>query len=181
MSAGAPRLRGCILAVLATSASAVAIGQDAAPINELAWSDLAPAPTPECREVLAKWNDPEACNGFRVDIEYLRCGAATVALAEAIEGTLVQIVGYAHPLEFEFQGVKRFMLAPPLAACSHPPAPPGNQLIAIEYEPGIDLNRDPVRVIGHIRRGATRFGPYISRYGLRAVSVRPALISELRQ
>ena len=72
----------------------------------------------------------------------------------ALDGVAVRIAGYAHPVDFEFAGVRSFLLAPPLRTdCRHPPPPLPDQVIAVEYEAGIDVSADPVWVEGILQRG----------------------------
>ncbi|WP_170386911.1 DUF3299 domain-containing protein [Ruegeria atlantica] len=68
-----------------------------------------------------------------------------------LEGSIVQIAGYAHPIEFEFRDVKSFLLVPLLSQkCRHPLAPLPDQVISVEFPEGIDITADPVWVTGKI-------------------------------
>lgn len=117
-----------------------------------------------------------------------RCGADKAlsiadhdcAIADVDPGDRpVRIAGYVHPLEFEFRGVRRFILIPPLPRCKHPPPPPPNQMILVDSAVGVDVGFDPVFVTGVLSAEpvSTQLGP--ARYRMQATAVDPAVIPDV--
>ncbi len=97
-----------------------------------------------------------------------------------LEGDLVRIAGYAHPLEFEFKDVKSFLLIPPLSqTCRHPTVPLPDQVISVKYPEGVDITADPVWVTGRIfiRQTQSELAPSI--YWIEASEVIAANIPDV--
>lgn len=144
----------------------------------IGWTDLKAPETPVCRarrERLAKKRD---CAPEPVRVEDWACDNDTVLPRAAA----VRIAGYVHPLEYEFRGVSRFLLSPPLSnACKHPPPPPPNQLIYVEFPPGIDISFDPIFVTGRLTAERFRDGAFATAYRLKATKVEPATIPDVRR
>jgi uncharacterized protein len=58
-----------------------------------------------------------------------------------LDGQRVRIPGYVVPLSFnEQRRATEFFLVPYFGACLHLPPPPPNQIIFVEYAPGVDID-----------------------------------------
>jgi len=175
------RGRGAWIAVAATVAAIVAavtggalVGGPAPPV-QIGWADLRAAGGPECVAWHQLSQSPKICAGVPTDMGYHRCAAATVSF-----NTEVEITGYAHPVAMDFDGVRRFLLMPALAPCRHAPPPMGNQIILVDYPPGIDMSVDPVRLTGHLVTELSLHGLIQVRYRMTATSAVRASHSEVR-
>ncbi|MFD2167691.1 DUF3299 domain-containing protein [Thalassotalea euphylliae] len=74
-------------------------------------------------------------------------------IIEAMDGEHIRIPGFVVPLEFnDKQVATSFFLVPFFGACIHAPPPPPNQIIYVEYEPGVAIASiyDPVWVSGKL-------------------------------
>ncbi|MGV6803800.1 MAG: DUF3299 domain-containing protein [Ruegeria sp.] len=97
-----------------------------------------------------------------------------------LEGDIVLIAGYAHPVEFEFKGVQNFLLVPLLSqTCRHPNAPLPDQVVSVEYPEGVDITADPVWVTGKIfiRQTQNELAPSV--YRIKASDVVTATIPDV--
>jgi len=88
-----------------------------------------------------------------VDVEQDRYQQALVSteVVEEFDQQKIRLPGFVVPLEFsENSVVTTFFLVPYFGACTHEPAPPPNQIIYSEYEPGQLMENlyDPVWVTG---------------------------------
>lgn len=150
-------------------------GADGGP-RDLTWPDLAAVPTAECAAVIEARRGPEApCPPPPYDLAYLRCGLATPPL----EGVRARIAGYVQPLDFEFHGIRAFLLTPPLGACRHPSPPPANQVIHVDAPMGHDVTADPIYITGVLRVETTKGDIAIARWRLEAERIEPALIPDV--
>jgi hypothetical protein len=135
----------------------------------IGWSDLRPAGDFEC----AVWHELsrslEICEGVPQDPGYRQCASRT----NPVEGA-VTIAGYAHPVEIEFEGVRRFLLMPALVPCRHPPPPMANQIILVEYPPGLDMSFDPFFVTGTLTAEVSLEVGIQAHYRMQATAVSPA-------
>ena len=121
-------IAGCLLGAILVSA-ANAVGET----ETLAWQDL----LPELDDTLML-NDGVPW-GERVRLD--------------LNDKAVRIPGFIVPVDFEeTQLVTRFLLVPYFGACIHEPAPPPNQTIYAEFEPGYPLETqwDPIWVEGKL-------------------------------
>ena len=155
---------------LALAAMLVAVPDGAAAEPRLiGWSDLRPGGDFDC----AVWHELsrslEVCEGVPQDPGYRQCEAQT----NEIEGE-VTIAGYAHPVELEFEGVKRFLLMPALVPCKHPPPPMANQIILVDYPPGLDMSFDPFFVTGTLTPEVSLEIGIQAQYRLQATAASPA-------
>jgi len=60
-------------------------------------------------------------------------------MAEALEGVMVRLSGYAVPLKFDGVAVEEFLLVPYIGACVHVPPPPKNQIVLVKSEKPITI------------------------------------------
>jgi len=121
-------IASCLLGAILVSA-ANAVGET----ETLAWQDL----LPELDDTLML-NDGVPW-GERVRLD--------------LNDKAVRIPGFIVPVDFEeTQLVTRFLLVPYFGACIHEPAPPPNQTIYAEFEPGYPLETlwDPIWVEGKL-------------------------------
>jgi len=70
-----------------------------------------------------------------------------------LDGRLVQIPGYALPLETSAIAVTEFLLVPSIGACIHTPVPPPNQMVFVKLNQSYQAKRlyDPVWITGRIK------------------------------
>jgi len=52
-----------------------------------------------------------------------------------------KIPGFMAPIEFNGTKVTRFFLVPTAGACIHTPSPPPNQIILVEYDKGVEIQK----------------------------------------
>jgi hypothetical protein len=98
----------------------------------------------------------------------------------SLDGRVIRIAGYVHPLEFEFKNVRQFLLIPPLRRdCRHPPPPLPDQVISVEYPDGIDVTADPVWVTGELRVQHAKNDIAPASYTLKARAVVDAIIPDV--
>ena len=73
-------------------------------------------------------------------------------LVQELDGRIVQIPGYALPLEFSDAVVTEFLLVPYVGACIHSPPPPPNQIVHVRSRKGFQLSKlyMPVWVTGRM-------------------------------
>ena len=71
-------------------------------------------------------------------------------LVQELDGRIIQIPGYALPLEFSDAAVTEFLLVPYVGACIHSPPPPPNQIVHVRSRKGFQLSQlyMPVWVTG---------------------------------
>lgn len=79
------------------------------------------------------------------------------SLNDALLGEVIEIPGYALPLEFDGVRVTEFLLVPWAGACIHTPPPPSNQIIHVRSPDGFEMRGlfDPVVVSGELRSSDT--------------------------
>jgi len=73
-----------------------------------------------------------------------------------LEGQLVEMPGFALPLEFSDKGVTEFLLVPYLGACIHTPPPPPNQMVFVQLKEPFKLDDiyTPVLITGRMNIAA---------------------------
>ena len=73
-------------------------------------------------------------------------------LVHELDGRIIQIPGYALPLEFSDAVVTEFLLVPYVGACIHSPPPPPNQIVHVRSRKGFQLSKlyMPVWVTGRM-------------------------------
>ena len=73
-------------------------------------------------------------------------------LVDDLDGKVIQIAGYALPLEFSDTAITEFLLVPYVGACIHVPPPPINQIVHVRVEEGYESEGvfAPVWVTGRI-------------------------------
>ena len=88
----------------------------------------------------------------------------------------IRIPGFIVPVDFENrQVVTRFLLVPYFGACIHEPAPPPNQTIYAEFEPGYKLESlwDPFWIEGKLSTIRVEENLATASYTLRADKIEP--------
>ena len=88
----------------------------------------------------------------------------------------VRIPGFLVPVDFENrQVVTRFLIVPYFGACIHEPAPPPNQTIYAEFEPGYKVESlwDPFWFEGTLTASKVEEELATASYTLRAVKIGP--------
>ncbi|WP_170482529.1 DUF3299 domain-containing protein [Ruegeria arenilitoris] len=170
------RLSGCsVFLVVLTALAAHSEPQ------EISWSYLREERLAECFDFLDDYLSNPGClprdwSDRMLSMQIAEC----VPGNSKLEGDLVRIAGYAHPLEFEFKDVKSFLLIPPLSqTCRHPTVPLPDQVISVKYPEGVDITADPVWVTGRIfiRQTQSELAPSI--YWIEASEVIAANIPDV--
>ncbi len=79
-------------------------------------------------------------------------GEAYVAVREELHGQKVRVPGFVTPLETDSLNITSFLLVPYMGACVHAPPPPMNQMIFVEYGPGVSYQvaQGPVWIEGKL-------------------------------
>ena len=93
-----------------------------------------------------------------------------------LNGKKIRIPGFIVPLDFDdTQVVTRFLLVPYFGACIHEPAPPPNQTIYAEFEPGYTLESlwDPFWIEGTLLTTRVEEDLATASYTLRADKIEP--------
>jgi hypothetical protein len=88
----------------------------------------------------------------------------------------IRIPGFIVPVDFQDrQVVTRFLLVPYFGACIHEPAPPPNQTIYAEFEPGYQLESlwDPFWIEGTLMTSRVEEELATASYTLRAEKIEP--------
>ena len=88
----------------------------------------------------------------------------------------IRIPGFIVPVDFgDTQVVTRFLLVPYFGACIHEPAPPPNQTIYAEFEPGYTLESlwDPFWIEGTLLTTRVEEELATASYTLRADKIEP--------
>ncbi len=88
----------------------------------------------------------------------------------------IRIPGFIVPVDFDnTQVVTRFLLVPYFGACIHEPAPPPNQTIYAEFEPGYTLESlwDPFWIEGTLLTTRVEEDLATASYTLRADKIEP--------
>lgn len=175
--AGTDIRRFIALAALLWSGSALADPQ------KVTWADLRADRPQSCAAFLENYLGLANCSEQIALTRLLSrrfeiCAPGNVSL----DGRIVRIAGYAHPLEFEFKNVRKFLLIPPLRRdCRHPPPPLPDQVISVDYPEGIDVTADPVWVTGELRVQLAGNDIAPAGYTLKAVAVVSATIPDVAQ
>ncbi|MES0828042.1 DUF3299 domain-containing protein [Ruegeria sp. SCP11] len=166
--------------VSAVSVALLGSGSLAEPLH-VSWADLRKERPQECSELLANYLSNANCTGTNVSDRMLSMQLAECTPGNAkLDGNVIRIAGYAHPVEFEFRNVKRFLLVPPMRKeCRHPLPPLPDQVIAVEYPEGLDIDADPVWITGRlqIRPSGNDIAP--SAYRINATKVATATIPDV--
>ena len=91
------------------------------------------------------------CN-WRVKSVLEQSNANRPRLVHELDGRIIQIPGYALPLEFSDAAVTEFLLVPYVGACIHSPPPPPNQIVHVHSRKGFQLSQlyMPVWVTGRM-------------------------------
>lgn len=98
---------------------------------------------------------------LRVDWSALSSGEASTAprpgeaLTWSLDGSVVEISGYALPVDRDGDLVYEFMLVPVRGACSHVAPPPPNQVVLVTVSEPVSMDRayDRVSVSGRLKPG----------------------------
>lgn len=169
------------ISLLFISFATVSLAAQAEPERALGWSDLRVGRPQECANFLEIWGGETDCRKLTAAAKLMadrlqKCAPGDVAL----NGAMVSIAGFAHPLGFEFKGVREFLLIPLLRRdCRHPPPPLPDQVILVRFEPGIDISADPVRVTGRMRLESTATHLADTAYVLNASRIAPAFLPDV--
>lgn len=119
----------------------------------------------------------------KVDAILKQANAIGQTLVQDLHGKVVQIPGFALPLEFSGTVVTEFLLVPYVGACIHSPPPPPNQIVHVRSKKGFQLSGlyMPVWVTGRMSAtpstqdltyvDGTR--PINTGYGLAAEGIEP--------
>jgi hypothetical protein len=148
---------------------------------KVSWEDLRSNRPASCAVILDNYlNRPncaqQSASARLLSSRYQTCAPGT----DSLDGKSVRIAGYAHPLEFEFRDVKRFLLIPPMRRdCSHPPPPLPDQVIVVDFPSGLNVTADPVWVTGVIRVKRSKTHLVTTTYKLDAISVVTATIPDV--
>jgi hypothetical protein len=92
-----------------------------------------------------------------------------------MDGKEVKIPGFVVPIEGENQTIYSFFLVPYFGACIHTPPPPSNQIIMVNYEPGVKIDSlyDAVWVSGKLTTKTFANDLATSGYALEAMRIEP--------
>ena len=149
------RLSSKVLTCIAAALLHVAMPAHSDP-EEIAWQDLVPPMT----ESFFLDNDVPIGERVRTDLDNKN----------------VRIPGFIVPVDFEDrQVVTRFLFVPFFGACIHEPAPPPNQTIYAEFEPGYTLESlwDPFWIEGTLFTSKVVEDLATASYTLRAEKIEP--------
>lgn len=148
---------------------------------QVSWTDLQEGRPQSCSAVLETYLSNPNCTGKDMSDRMLSLQLAECTPGNTdLDGITIRIAGYAHPVEFEFRNVQRFLLIPPMDQdCRHPLPPLPDQVITVEYAEGIDITADPVWITGRlqIRPSGNEIAP--SAYRIKAVNVTTATIPDV--
>ncbi len=164
---------GIALALVASSVGAEPV--------DTTWAELRQGRPQDCAAFLSGYLSRPDCAEQAVVARMMpsrfeQCSPGNAAL----EGREIRIAGYAHPLEFEFYGVQRFLLLPLLRQdCRHPPPPLPDQIISVDFPAGLNVTADPVWVHGILRLSGDRTHLAPHSYTLKATHVTPAVIPDV--
>lgn len=167
---------GCLIVLVAHLAGTATA--DTAPLT---WEELRSGRPASCGEFLKSYFAEPDCAKRALMLGVLSQKFAQCSPGlEALDGQTVTIAGYAHPLEMEFYGVQEFLLIPKQPeACRHPPPPLPDQIIAVEFPDGLDINADPVWVSGILRVALGKSHLATSSYAMEATEIVPAVIPDV--
>lgn len=173
--AGTDTLRRIALALFLWSGSALA-----EPLT-LSWADLRENRPETCAAFLDKYlGHPNCSEQIALTRLLSRRFEMCTPGNSSLDGRTIRIAGYVHPLEFEFKGVRKFLLIPPLRRdCRHPPPPLPDQVIFVDYPEGVDVTADPVWVSGVLHVEHARNEIAGASYTLTATKVVGATIPDV--
>ena len=143
--------------------------------RELSWDDLVPAGTGHLYGM-----PPAQHNGLQSE-DQAPANPLTQSMANAptvaeLDGQEVKLPGYVVPLNVDpNQRVTEFLLVPYFGACIHEPAPPPNQTIYAEFEPGYMLESlwDPFWIEGTLLTTRVEEELATASYTMRADKIEP--------
>ncbi|MCI4663563.1 MAG: DUF3299 domain-containing protein [Neomegalonema sp.] len=117
------------------------VAQAEAPV-ELNWPDLVPGGGDKKSFSEKKLLGIKE-HGSKIDVSNSK-------LVSTYNGKRVRLPGYMVPLDFQADGVRKFLLVPFIGACIHVPPPPPNQIVLVESKKPYPTTGyfDPVKVTG---------------------------------
>ncbi|MEJ2045461.1 MAG: DUF3299 domain-containing protein [Reinekea sp.] len=149
-------------------------------VRELQWDDLSPKEFDLYQEQskifdeydIEKLTDgtPEAEEAMK-RVKELNDNAPVVA---ELNDTMIKIPGFAVPFEYQ-DNVNRFLLVPYFGACIHTPPPPSNQIILIESEKPIPIEKlgDAIYITGTLMVDHSSSDIAVSSYKLKMTDIEP--------
>ena len=147
----------------------------------LTWVDLRGDRSESCASLFEMWENEPDCAKLTALARLLPDKLRACAPGDAeLDGAVVSIAGFVHPLEFEFKGVQDFLLIPRLRQdCRHPPTPLPDQVILVRYEAGVDVSADPIRVEGVLGVQFSETDNADAAYVLEATEVEAAFLPDV--
>lgn len=100
---------------------------------------------------------------------------SSAPIVPEMDGKMIKIPGFVVPVEGVDQTVYKFFLVPYFGACIHVPPPPSNQIIYVNYEPGVKLESlyDAVWITGKISTETFNHEMASSGYTMEAFRIEP--------
>lgn len=109
------------------------------------------------KRLIAAGVDVEAVLMHRREIIVKRNRGAHQSNPDVLQSK-IRLPGYVLPLEFNGQVITEFLLVPWVGACLHTPPPATNQIVHVNYEPGIKISGlfEPVWIEGVIEADSSQ-------------------------
>lgn len=153
------------------------------PVEALEWDNLMPADF-SLESVFAQSEQFGSLDDFDPKAEQA-LGEMMTALQSApvvaeLGGKMIKLPGFVVPLEGDGEMVFSFFLVPYFGACIHVPPPPSNQMVYVEYEPGIKVSNlyDAISVTGQLKISTTAHEMGTAGYALDAFVIEPYIVEE---
>ena len=181
---GYPRALFCLFAVFLLVNARIGVAADEAPatvngevVEVLEWDHLMPADFTlegiiDVEEFSALDDlDPRAAELM----DQLQIALQSAPVVPEMDGKMAKVPGFVVPIEGEGRVIYKFFLVPYFGACIHTPPPPSNQIIYVEYEPGVTLESiyDAVWVTGKLKTETFSHELASSGYGMEAFRIEP--------
>ncbi len=152
-------------------------------VDELEWDNLMPAgfnldSVFAQSEALGSLDDmdPKAEQALGEMMSALQSAPVVTAL----DGKMIKLPGFVVPLEGDGETVSSFFLVPYFGACIHVPPPPSNQIVYVNYEPGVKVSNlyDAIWVTGKLTISTKTHELGTAGYALEAFVIEPYVVEE---
>lgn len=153
------------------------------PVEALEWDNLMPADF-SLDSVFAQSEQFGSLDDFDPKAEQalseMMSALQSAPVVPGLEGKMIKLPGFVVPLEGDGEMVFSFFLVPYFGACIHVPPPPSNQIVYVEYEPGIKVSNlyDAISVTGQLKISTTTHEMGTAGYALEGFVIEPYMIEE---
>jgi len=153
------------------------------PVEALEWDNLMPADF-SLDSIFAQTEQFGSLDDFDPRAEKalgeMMTALQSAPVVQGLEGKMIKLPGFVVPLEGDGQMVSSFFLVPYFGACIHVPPPPSNQIVYVEYEPGIKISNlyDAISVTGLLKISTTSHDMGTAGYALEAFVIEPYVVEE---